>query len=83
MEQLLKTGIAARTGTNTGTAVYRGESLIASTQMDHLSKQPEFVNRVRENGQCLSLIIDVDDRTLAEHWLRPAAEWWNIISYRL
>lgn len=64
VEQLLKTGIAARTGTNTGTAVYRGESLIASTQMDHLSKQPEFVNRVRENGQCLSLIIDVDDRTL-------------------
>ena len=54
--------------------------MIASTQMDHLSKQPEFVNRVRENGQCLSLIIDVDDRTLLN--IGSACGWraWNIIS---
>lgn len=64
VEQILRMGVASRTGTNTGTAIYSDKGMIASTQMDHLSKQDEFVDQVKASGQCLSLITDAGDRTL-------------------
>ena len=62
--QILKTGVDSRNGIDAGIAIYNDTGLIASSQMNHLSEQPEYVNQVKESGRCLSLIIDVDDKTL-------------------
>lgn len=64
MEEIIKTAVSSRAGINSGAAVYSDSGAFASVQMDHLSDQPEFRGAVKDSDQCLSLILDADDKTL-------------------
>ncbi len=64
VEGIIKTAVSSRAGINSGAAVYSDTGVFASVQMDHLSGQPEFLSAVKESDQCLSLILDAEDKTL-------------------